>query len=725
MSVNTSEEYLDELLQAIEPIIYINQPEPEPAAVETPVVEDVDDMSGLLNNLMDIPAETPAFSEVEEISISDEDNGLADLLSEELLGTEMQESAPDVAMDDLLAALASEETNVEEEAFDIDAMLNAAAGAAESMPETSIDHDADVKALLQQFTDDEDLSDIGEILERNDNNEAVDESVLETPDVEVFQMDENAGPEEEKKKESSGLFGFLKKKKDKKGKKNKKESDDEISTEESMVEDTKELSEESSVEIMPEMDFFGEEFMGTSDGGTEEAVDLGSMSLDDIFAEGDMTDIDALLSAGSFDETGIPTMASTGGADSSEGKTDKKKGKGDKKESFFSRVITMLTEEDEEEETPKKGSVPEADATGITDENETILEELSKEEKKKRKKEEKEQKKKEKEAKKKGKAASEGEETEEDEAEEDKKKKKKKVKKEKPRKVVDIDEKPPKKLSKKKVSVVFAFCFSILAMILILQTVLLDLSNVKEARWAFDNADYETCYANLYGEERSEEDEEIFQKSYIILCVQRKWDSYQNFRQMGMEVEALDALFEGVRVYRNMGARAESYGILSRITPIFETIYSELKSYGLSDADIEEILAYESKVSYTKRLESIVNGTPFVMNEWLPQTEEEEVVEVVEEPQPLEDVLPMEEDFLPDDTSLVNEMNQMDDSQVQAEPEVEEPVIQEQGNTVVVGSAPVDISGIAQDAYNVGGTNVGSGSTNISAEVNGNNVFVN
>ncbi len=725
MSVNTSEEYLDELLQAIEPIIYMNQPEPEPAVVETPVAEDVDDMSGLLNNLMDIPDEVPAFSEVEEITISDEDNGLADLLSEELLGTEIQESAPDVAMDDLLAALASEETNVEEEAFDIDAMLNAAAGAAESMPETSIDHDADVKALLQQFTDDEDLADIGEILDRNDNNEAVDESVLETPDVEVFQMDENAGPEEEKKKESSGLFGFLKKKKDKKGKKNKKESDEENSTEESMVEDTQELSEESSVEIMPEMDFFGEEFMGTSDGGTEEAVDLGSMSLDDIFAEGDMTDIDALLSAGSFDETGIPTMASTGGADSSEGKTDKKKGKGDKKESFFSRVITMLTEEDEEEEAPKKGSVPEADATGITDENETILEELSKEEKKKRKKEEKEQKKKEKEAKKKGKAASEGEETEEDEAEEDKKKKKKKVKKEKPRKVVDIDEKPPKKLSKKKVSVVFAFCFSILAMILILQTVLLDLNNVKEARWAFDNADYATCYANLYGEERSEEDEAIFQKSYIILCVQRKWDAYQNFRQMDMGVEALDALFEGVRVYRNMEARAESYGILSRITPIFETIYSELKSYGLSDADIEEILAYESKVSYTKRLESIVNGTPFVMNEWLPQTEEEEVVEVVEEPQPLEDVLPMEEDFLPDDTSLVNEMNQMDDSQVQAEPEVEEPVIQEQGNTVVVGSSPVDISGTPQDAYDVGGTNVGSGSTNISAEVNGNNVFVN
>ena len=193
----------------------------------------------------------------------------------------------------------------------------------------------------------------------------------------------------------------------------------------------------------------------------------------------------------------------------------------------------------------------------------------------------------------------------------------------------------------------------------------------------------------------------------------------------GMKVEALDALFEGVRVYRNMEARAESYGILSRITPIFETIYGELQNYGLTDADIEEILSYESKVSYTKHLESIVNGTPFVMDEWLSETAEPEVEEVIQEPQVLEDVLPMEEDFLPDDTSLVTEMNQTEDVSIQEAPQVEAPVVQEQGNTVVVGSSPVDISGSSQETVNVGGTNVGSGSTNISAEVNGNNVFVN
>lgn len=711
MSVNTSEEYLDELLQAIEPIIYMNEPVPETEIPQVEVTEEADATANLSDNLMQATAEEPAYSAVEEIPMSEEENGLADLLPEEPV-------AEDADMNDLLAALASEsaeEAVAEEEAFDIDAMLNAAMGAAESVPVASEDHDADVKALLQQFTDDEDLSDIGEILERHDNSEAVDESVLETPEVEVFQMEEENTQPEEEKKESKGLFGFFKKKKDKKGKKNKEE---ESASEEAVMEEvpaggTVEIMEDASMEMLPEMDFFADVEAAPVAGVEEEAVDLSGMSLDEIFSEGDMTDIEQLLSAGSFDEDA--TLMEEGAA-SADGKAAKK---GDKKESFFSKIFTMLTEEDEEE-APKKGSVPEAAATGITDENETILEELSKEEKKKRKKEEKEQKKKEKEAKKKGKAAPDGEGSEEEEGDDkkDKKEKKKKIKKEKPRKVVDIDSKPEKKLSRKKVTVIFAFCFSILAMILILQKVLLDLSNVKDARWAYDNADYETCYTNLYGQELSEEDEAIFQKSYIILCVQRKWDSYENFKQMDMGVEALDALFEGVRVYRELDERAESLGVLGQITAIFENIYSELRGYGLSEADIEEILAYESKVSYTKRLESIVNGTPFVIEELIFDTEE---VEEVIEPQPLEDVLPQEEDFLPDDTSLVNEMNQTG----QAEQEVSQQAEPEQGSTVVVGSSPVDIDVAGESNEDLGGTNVGSGSTNISAEVSGDSVFVN
>lgn len=739
MSVNTSEEYLDELLQSVEPIIYMNDPVLPPEAEEQGKEEEAADKNdNLLDNLVEIP------SEKQENENSDPES---------------------ISVDDLLASFVSEQDSYDEEETDVDAMINAAATATAEPPESSAVYDADVKALLQQFKDDEDLADIGEILERNDNNEAVDESILTTPETEIFQPEEETEEiEETPLKEEKGFWSFLKKKLHKKDKSSKETVLEEDTDSENCLQEPEEDFTDQAVnsemeimpdgdlgiemipetdlgvEIIPDMDLAGEEVLEAfPESETESKFDLEGMDLNGIFEEEDRTDIDQILSAGLFENLGVSENPEVDETKPTEKKPNKKD---NKKESFFTKLFRLLTEEAEETQEDK---VPEASATGITDENQAILEELSKEEKKKRKKEEKEQKKKEKQAKKKGKEQPEGEESEEGEENSEKKNKKdKKKKKSKKEKVSDLEvipEKPQKKLSKKKVMPVFALCFSILTLILIVWAVLPGIIQAKEARWAFDNADYETCYGNLYGEKRSEKEEEIFQKSYIVLCVQRKWDSYENFRQMGMEVEALDALFEGVRVYRDMEAQAESYGVLSRITPIFETIYAELRNYGLSEAEIEEILAYESKVAYTKRLESIVSGTPFVMNEWLPaagesemeqsesqmqQAESDQTVSGLD--QDLEDVLPMEEDFLFDDTTLLNEENQVQesDSQDVYNPESLDSVPQqEQGNTVVVGSHPVDISGSTQDTGNLGGTNIGSGSTNISAEVDGNNVFVN
>ena len=177
----------------------------------------------------------------------------------------------------------------------------------------------------------------------------------------------------------------------------------------------------------------------------------------------------------------------------------------------------------------------------------------------------------------------------------------------------EVIDKPQKKLSKKRVISIFALCFSIMAFILIMLAVIPGISNVKEARWAFDNADYETCYMNLYGEERSETDELIFRKSEVILRVERSLNSYHNLKQLGMEVEALDALLEGVRTYREVESTATELGVLNRIEPYYEELISNLEGYGVTQDDMEEIFTYESKVAYTLRLKSIINGTPF---EW-------------------------------------------------------------------------------------------------------------
>ena len=277
-----------------------------------------------------------------------------------------------------------------------------------------------------------------------------------------------------------------------------------------------------------------------------------------------------------------------------------------KKNSFFSKLLQLLTEEEEEETAGTE--IPEVSETGITEENKEILEELSKEDGKKKKKDRKKKKKDKN-------VPDEEDEESEEETGKNGKKKKKKAKKEKPAKEEKTAafEKPAKKLPKKRVISIFALCFSILAFILIMLSVVPGITNVKQARWAFDNADYETCYTNLYGVERNEEEEQLYRKSAVILSVERHLDSYYNLTELNMKVEALDALLEGVRTYRSVEQEAAELGVSSRIEPVYGEICKNLETYQLTAEDIDEILAYESKVAYTLRLESIVNGTPF---EW-------------------------------------------------------------------------------------------------------------
>ena len=768
MSINTSDEYLDALLEAIEPIIYPNGPEkeaepedmPEPI-MEPPVAEPVVSVeSAIEQEAITMPMEESIAEEISSLSFDTqgEPSESADMDVSSLLGALSQEETvennietmenvePEIDLSafltddvdleengtasdnsssgndddsatigDLLAALTAEDDDIEEldtDTEDIDSLLSSVSG--QPIEDNSASYNQDVKDLLGQFSEDEDLSDIQDMLDKNDNGEALDNSLLDVPSVEVFKVEEDGEDNEAAIKSGNivekmvnSLHRFFKRKKAEK---------EEAEQERNSVEEAEgtevteaEIAQAEELTDVSEISLFGD----TSGDDTEELV------LDE-----DMSDIEMLLSGGGLQNSGTDIDAADEAVDSKEAdsgkgkkksrkeKKEKKEGK-DKKDSVFTKILNMLTEEIEE---PKaKSGVPEAGETGITDENLGILKELSKEDKKKAKKEEKKNKKNGKKGGKKGDAEEADSKDGKGKKAKPKKDKKKREKKEKKEKPVVIS-KPEKKLPRKRVLSVFGLCFSILAAILILQGVVSKSDNIKDAKYAFDTADYETCFANLSGIERTEEEEALYQKSFVILSVQRKLDSYNNFMLMKREKEALNSLFEGVIAYREQEANAVEWGVQGQVMAIYEEIWNKLEAYGLSAEDVEEILAYESKVTYTKRLDSIVNGTPFDINDTMDG-------EVVLEPQPLEDVLPGEEDFLPEDTTDVTagKVNTAEDAVLSEENEVE-PYEEQHGQTVVVGSAPVDISGDTQEDF--GGQNVGSGSTDVSVELNGNSVVV-
>lgn len=319
-----------------------------------------------------------------------------------------------------------------------------------------------------------------------------------------------------------------------------------------------------------------------------------------------------------------------------------------KKQGLFARFLAFLFEEDEDEEAladHADGDVglDELPIGNPSEENKQLLEELSEEDKKNAKKKGKKEKKKKDKKDKKGKKASAetGEEEDAENEEKNKAKKKKKKKKEK-NPVEEVHNEPEKKLSKKKVIAVFLYCATMAACIIVIVMVLPNYMQKRDARVAFDCRNYDEVYDLLYGKKLSEEDELLLKKSSIILQMERKLDSCENYEKLDMPLEALDALVSGVELYQTILPRAEQYHVTGDVSDIYDQILQKLSDYGVSESEALDIIASGDDVTYSQRLESIIYGGGVSM-------------ESVAEPTP---------DILPEEEEIIDRMEQLEESDV-------------------------------------------------------------
>ena len=307
-----------------------------------------------------------------------------------------------------------------------------------------------------------------------------------------------------------------------------------------------------------------------------------------------------------------------------EKKERKEKKSGSKLSEKISELLTLLTQEDEELDLS-------------IDENAEILKELDEEDRKKAKKEAKKKKKSEKKKKKgKGETSQEGEEALEEGEEEGKKKKKKKEKKKKEKPPKEkIVEKPVKVLSRRNLLVLVAACATLLASIFVLSTFLPEFADKKNARKAFYEGEYETTYKLFYDKKLNSSDAIIFNRVKTLLTIERKLDSYKNNLALNRKLEALDALIQGVVCYQELSG-VDEYGVRNEVDAIYQKICSLLQeNYGISPEDAIEINTYDNE-TYTRKLDSVIHGTEFVMPG----------EEITDEPLPLQDILPEEEEII-------------------------------------------------------------------------------
>ena len=606
-------------------------PEAEPASEEESVQEDIAGSEEI--------AESESIAEPEEITDPED---IAEAESEEVPRQEEKEAedlmallkGDDLSSGDTLSAENAAESDMSElEDLDLEDIERRMAEAEAAGNEDDMPgEDADLAVLLGATAgNDAGLSDIKDLLGKSDSNEALDQELFNEPEPMPDPLAEDEPEPEEK--------GNKKGKKKKEGlmsklfgkKKKKGDKDSDADVD---------ADEETTEDLLNDDTELAGSFETTDDSLEKEFMEeLG----------------EAPAAAGKV-------SGKAGSDDGAEGKN-----KPEKKKGLFAKLLEALTKDDEEE-----NAVPEEGDTKLSDENKQILSEIDAEDeggKGKKKKKEKKPK--------------------------EKKEKKPKPKKEKkPKKEPDPNDKLPKIPKKYKIRTI-AFAATVLAAALVLTVLLPSVAVMKQARNAYYERDYKNAFFSMYGKKLNDSDQLIYDRSKLIILLDRKYESYEQYKAMDMQENALDALLGGISRYESLQAEGEHLGVLEDLDATRAKITEALMNdFGISEQKALEIISYPP-ADYSAAIRAAIAGESYIPMEQqigmeyglIEPVYEEEISDDVSLSDELPDLMPEEEVYLNgqenDDADIAEPADDMGHEDDTADMEKEKPVMTDNGNIKV------------------------------------------
>ena len=455
----------------------------------------------------------------------------------------------------------------------------------EAAPDIS---DEDLMNLLKE-ADNSELQDIHDMLQKSDNNEALDDILAENQ--ENPGVGEAAAQNPEAEENPDGLSERQRKALEKKrlkeekaaAKKAAKEAKKEAKKAEKLAKKAGKPQEELQ-DAVPVPEAQEQSALNEDGAAMEDALSVDMSAIDDLLEFSD-----------DHGEADIADAADVAGG---------------KKKGLFAKILDFLTEEDEDEEEEQKEKGTED--IPLSDENKNILAEMDKEEPGKKGKKGKKAKKP-----KKGKAGAEDAENEgegDEEGGKKAKKAKKPPKEKKPRE--DVPKGPKKKLPVKQLMPIVLTCVTVLFVILLLVNLGGDFTVKRNARKAYYQEDYETCYQELYGRTLNESEQVMFGKSESILRIRLWMREYELFSGEGAEAEALDILIQSVKDYAQLYEYAVQWNAEGEVSAVYGQMLDILQNkYGLTEAQALEIAAEPDDVEYTKLVTAIAQGQGYHSDE--------------------------------------------------------------------------------------------------------------
>ncbi len=156
-----------------------------------------------------------------------------------------------------------------------------------------------------------------------------------------------------------------------------------------------------------------------------------------------------------------------------------------------------------------------------------------------------------------------------------------------------------------------AFVMFLITLIAVLTISVTMLSNVFAYDYAlntahknFVNHKYKEAYELLAGVEIKEKDQMFYDQVRMVVRLDRQYDAYVNYRNLGMPKEALHALLQGMTIYYDSLEYAEAYNLTEQFNTQKETLlYSLSTDFGIDEERAKQICALENTNDYTREVE--------------------------------------------------------------------------------------------------------------------------
>ncbi len=144
----------------------------------------------------------------------------------------------------------------------------------------------------------------------------------------------------------------------------------------------------------------------------------------------------------------------------------------------------------------------------------------------------------------------------------------------------------------------------IIAIIIVLSNIFTYRNSISKARSEFELGHYEAANELLIGIDIKSRDDDLYMKVRTVMSIYQGISSYENYIELGMQPEALDALINAVGRKNKSEDLIQEYEVTSQVNSIYSQILALLDSYGISEKEALDYYNMTSLSNYRDILES-------------------------------------------------------------------------------------------------------------------------